>query len=115
MKRWIVYLGFLALLFAARTTVAVAHEGHAHKVMGTVATVHENHLEVKDKDGKISAHLLDMKTKIKRGKAVAKVTDIKVGDRVIVTTLAKKDKAGKIVKTVTQVDLGAAVATPTQK
>lgn len=115
MKRWIVYVGFIGLLFAARTTVAVAHEGHAHKVMGTVTTVHEDHVEVKDKDGKITTHLLDTKTKIRRGKAVAKVTDIKVGDRVVVTTLESKDKAGKVVKTVTQVDLGAAAATTTKR
>jgi hypothetical protein len=114
MKRWIVHLAFVGLLFAARTTVAVAHEGHAHKVMGTVATVHENHLEVKDKDGKITTHMLNTKTKIRRGKALAKMADIKVGDRVVVTTIESKDKAGKVVKTVTQVDLAAAAATTTK-
>ena len=109
MTRWSVYLVAAGLVLAA-APIAHAHEGHAHKVMGTVATIHENHLEVKDKDGKITTHQLDGKTKIRRGKAIAKLADIKVGDRVVVTTLESKDKAGKVVKTVTQVDLGAALA-----
>jgi hypothetical protein len=83
-----------------------AHEGHAHKVMGTVTAVHDTHLEVKDKDGKISTHALDPKTKIRRGKSIASTNDIKVGDRVVVTSFETKDKAGKSVVTVTQVDLG---------
>lgn len=83
-----------------------AHEGHAHKVMGTVTTIHEMHLEVKDKDGKLSTHVLDAKTKIRRGKSVAALSEIKVGDRVVVTFVQSKDKAGQPVVTVTQVDLG---------
>lgn len=109
MTRWSAYVALAGLLLTA-APMAYAHEGHAHKVMGTVATIHDNHLEVKDKDGKITTHQLDAKTKIRRGKAVAKFVDIKVGDRVVVTTLESKDKAGKVVKTVTQVDLGAALA-----
>ena len=95
--------------------VALAHEGHAHKVMGTVSMVHENHLDVKDAKGKVTTVALDAKTKIRRGKAVAALADIKVGDRVVVTTLETKDKAGKAVVTVTQVELGVPVATATTK
>jgi hypothetical protein len=89
---------------------ALAHEGHAHKVMGVVTTVHENHVEVKDAKGKLTTVALDAKTKIRRGKAVAALADIKVGDRVVVTTLETKDKAGKAVVTVTQVELGVPAA-----
>ena len=95
--------------------VALAHEGHAHKVMGTVSMVHENHVEVKDAKGKTTTVALDAKTKIRRGKAVAALADIKVGDRVVVTTLETKDKAGKAVVTVTQVELGVPVAATTTK
>lgn len=115
MTRWFISLAVAGLLIGARMPLALAHEGHAHKVMGTVATIHENHLEVKDKDGKISMHALDAKTKIRRGKAVAALTDIKVGDRVVVTTIQTKDKAGKAVVTVTQVEIGTAVPTAAQK
>ena len=71
MQRWLRSLGLVGLLIGVRAPLALAHEGHAHKVMGTVATIHENHLEVKDKNGKITMHALDTKTKIRRGKAVA--------------------------------------------
>ena len=37
-------------LFAGLVT---AHEGHDHKVMGTVAAVDAKHIEVADKDGKM--------------------------------------------------------------
>ena len=109
MTRWFGSLVVVGFLLAAGPVSA--HEGHAHKVLGTVTTIHEHHLEVKDKDGKISTHQLDAKTKIRRGKGVAKLADIKLGDRIVVTTLESKDKAGKVVKTVTQVDLSIAAAT----
>lgn len=108
MTRWSVYLAVAGLVLSA-APMAYAHEGHAHKVMGTVTTILDTHLELKDKDGKVTTHQLDAKTKIRRGKTVAMASDIKVGDRVVVTTVESKDKAGKVVKTVTQVDLGAAV------
>ena len=100
---------FLSLIFSVALLipgVLFAHEGHAHKVLGTVTAVHDNHVEVKDKDGKVSTHALDAKTKIRRGKSAASLGDIKVGERVVVTSVETKDKAGKAVVTVTQVDLG---------
>lgn len=115
MTRWLISIGVLGLLMFGSAPRAFAHEGHAHKVMGVVSMVHENHVEVKDKDGKTTTHALDAKTKIRRGKAVAKLAEIKVGDRVVVSFVESKDKAGKKVVTVTQVDLGTAVATTTRK
>ena len=97
----------LAALLFAPVSIA-AHEGHAHKVMGTVSAIHENHLEVKDAKGKTLSVALDAKTKIRRAKAVAKLDDLKVGDRVVVTMIESKDKAGKAVVTVTEVQIGAA-------
>lgn len=40
------------VLALAPATRVLAHEGHEHKIMGTVSMVHENHLEVKAADGK---------------------------------------------------------------
>jgi hypothetical protein len=73
----------LIMAFALSPTLS-AHDGHDHKIMGVVSNVHENHLEVKAKDGKTSAITLNAKTKIVRGKSPLAVTDIKVGDRVVV-------------------------------
>jgi hypothetical protein len=88
-----------------------AHEGHAHKVMGTVTTLHENHLEVKATDGKSSTITLNEKTKILRGKANAKLDDIKPGERVVVTATETKGKDGKATLVATEVRLGDANTT----
>jgi hypothetical protein len=108
MKRMLILMLAAAL---AVPSLVFAHEGHPHKVLGTVTAIQKNTVEVKDKDGKITKHVIEAKTKIRKGKSNASLTEIKVGDRIVVTFLETKDKAtGKVVATVTQVDLG---VTPT--
>ena len=101
----------LAALFIAAP--ALAHPGHDHKVMGTIAVLHENHLEVKDAQGKTTALMLDAKTKILRGKTAVKVADLKVGDRVVVTAAESKGKDGKVTLMVKLIQVGAAAPTKT--
>jgi hypothetical protein len=108
----------MKLLFAVVAGVALAapvalsaHEGHDHKVMGVVTAIHENHLEVKDVKGKITTHTIAATTKITRAKTKLAVSDIKVGDRVVVTTRETKDKAGKAVINVVSVQLGVSAQT----
>ena len=72
----------------------LAHEGHEHKVMGTVKSLQEKHLEVQDQAGKTTAFMVTDQTKILRGKAAATLTDIKVGDRVVVTAVMEKAAGG---------------------
>jgi hypothetical protein len=91
--------------------LAGAHPGHSHKTMGVVTTIHENHLEVKDTKGKVTPFTLDEKTRVRRGKEILKVADIKVGDRVIVAYSETKHKDGKSTFSVTEVQLGAATST----
>jgi len=99
------------LAFVAVPALSAAHPGHAHKVMGVVSMVHENHLEVKDTKDKASTFTLDDKTRVRRGKTILKAADIKVGDRVIVVYAeVKDDKTGKASVTVTEVQLGAATS-----
>lgn len=103
----------LAFVLAA-APLALAHPGHNHKLMGVVATVHDNHLEVKDTKGKATTFTLDAKTKIRRGKTILKAADIKAGDRVVVLSQEVKDKAtGKSTVTVLEVQVGVAT-TPTK-
>jgi hypothetical protein len=104
MIRWLIMAAALMAVVAV-STVAVAHEGHAHKVMGTVAALHENHLEVKAVDGKTTTITLDDKTKVFRGKAKATAQDIKPGERVIVTFVEKKGPDGKATMIATEVRL----------
>lgn len=104
-------IAVFAFVISVPAAVLNAHEGHPHKVMGIVTTIHENHLEVKDAKGVVTRHLLDVRTKVKRGKTALRATDIKVGDRVVVASVESKDLAGKKVVRVTEVQLGTAAAT----
>ena len=89
---------------------AFAHEGHVHKVMGTVTVLHDNHLEVKATDGKTSTIVLNEKTKLLRGKAKVKLEELKPGERVVVTATETKGKDGKASLIATEVRLAAAAA-----
>jgi hypothetical protein len=103
MRRGLMAIALTALLAPAAT----AHEGHEHKVMGTVATIHESHLEVKAvKDGKTSTMTLNEKTKILRGTSPATRDEIKTGDRVVVTYVEEKDDRGKAILVAREVRLG---------
>ncbi len=80
---------------------AYAHEGHVHKVLGTIERVQANQIDVKATDGKLLAIVFDAKTAITRGKAKLDATALKVGDRVSVDyTEAKK------INTATPIKLG---------
>lgn len=92
-----------AALFMPR--MLPAHEGHVHKVMGTVATRHQNHLEVKRTDGKTSTITLNDKTKVRRGVAKVQIEDIKDGERVVVSATETKGKDGKTMLVATLVTL----------
>ena len=106
---------FWAMLVAAglASAPAWAHEGHAHKVMGTVSAIHENHLEVKATDGKTATMTITEKTKVVRGKTAMKPADIRPGDRVVVTATETKGKDGKTSVVANQIQLG--TATPSAK
>jgi hypothetical protein len=69
-----------------------AHEGHDHKVMGTVAKIQDTQLEVKTQDGNAVSVTLNDQTKILRGKQKAAKTEIKEGERVVVIYTTTKDK-----------------------
>ena len=116
MTRWSAFHCPFALTALLLIPAAVAaHEGHDHKTLGTVSTIHENHLEVKDAKGNVSTFALGPTTKIRRAKAKAGVGDIKVGDRVVVTSRETKDKAGKVTVNVVDVQIGVPAAVPAAK
>jgi hypothetical protein len=80
MRAWIGALAVAAVV--ALPGAAGAHEGHTHKVMGTVASVQGSRVDVKGTDGKVVAITLDGKTTITRGKTKTDVAALKVGERV---------------------------------
>lgn len=95
-RRFILCSALVAAL--AMPEYVFAHEGHGHKVMGTVSTLHDNALEIKATDGKTSTITLNGKTKILRGQALVKVNDIKPGEKVVVTATHTKGKDGKVAR-----------------
>jgi len=56
-----------------------------NKIMGTVSAVRDHQLDVKATDGKTSTISITDKTKILHGTMAMKSTDLKAGDRVVVT------------------------------
>jgi hypothetical protein len=80
MKNWIV--AALVALAVCLPGVALAHEGHVHKVLGTVTDVDYPHLEVTTTDKKSVTLMLDAATVVTKGTKKIKDTDIQVGDRI---------------------------------
>ena len=79
----------LAALLLSLPVTAFAHEGHTHKVLGTVTDIDFPHLEVTTTDKKSVTIMLDGATVITRGKTKVKDIDIKVGDRISAETNEK--------------------------
>ncbi|MBM3779677.1 MAG: hypothetical protein FJW23_15800 [Acidimicrobiia bacterium] len=90
------------------SSAPAAHEGHEHKVMGTVSALEAHQLGVKATDGATSTITLNAKTTILRGKTKVAEADIRTGERVVVTYTESKGKDGKTARTATEVRLGAA-------
>lgn len=70
--------------------VATAHPNHSKKVMGTVTMAAPDHVMVKTTEGKEETIKIDAKTKLVKGKAKAKVEDLKVGTRVVISLTDKE-------------------------
>ena len=104
MKKWTIVLTILTLAFAV-PAIARAHEGHEHKVMGTVSSIDGKNLMVKTTDGKTVMVMMDAKTKITQGKKKVDSDAVKVGDRVVA-----EGKEEKEMIMATSVQLGTAPA-----
>ena len=83
----------------------LAHEGHEHKVMGTVTMAAVDHVMLKDKDGKDVMVKVTSDTKVK-AKPALKVQEIKPGTRVVISAIEEKDKS----MTAKTIEVGAASA-----
>ena len=91
-------------------SVARAHEGHDHKVIGTVSSIDGSHLMVKTTDEKTTMVMVNAKTKITRGKAKLTAADVKVGDRVVAEGPEEKEMV-----TASTLQLGTAPAAAAKK
>lgn len=106
MRKLAVVLALMVTPIAA--AFLAAHEGHAHKLTGTVTAVHAemNHVELKTKDGKTAAFYVTPATKYVRGARATAFADLAVGTRVVVTTKMEDNKT-----IATEVRLGAGAGT----
>ena len=68
--------------------------GNATHIMGTVTALEGNHVTVKTQDGKSESVMLEKTTKYLIGTKAAKLTDLKVGSRVVID--AKMDPKMKM-------------------
>ena len=91
------------------SSVVRAHEGHDHKIMGTVTMAAADHVMLKDKDGKDVTVRVSNETRVKSTPAM-KVEEIKAGTRVVITATQEKDKSFKA----KVIEVGAAAATVTK-
>ena len=104
-KRIFATLFAFAILALGSRVSLLGHEGHVHKVMGTVTMAAVDHVMLKDKDGKDVMVKVTKSTKVKAKPAV-KVEELKVGTRVVITAVEEKDKS----LTAKTIEVGAAPA-----
>ena len=102
-RRFILVAALVAAL--AIPGYSFAHEGHAHKVMGTITMAMADHVMLKDKDSKEVTIKVTKATKVKAKPAI-KIEEIQPGTRVVVTAVEQKDKS----LTATLIEVGAAPA-----
>ena len=95
----------LAILVLGSNSTVLAHEGHDHKVLGTVTMAAADHVMLKDKDGKDVMVKVTSDTKVKATPAL-KVQEITAGTRVVVSAVEGKDKS----MTAKTIEVGAAPA-----
>jgi hypothetical protein len=84
-------IALLALAALAFSPLARAHEGHDHKILGTVTRAAADAVLLEDIDGKAVTVRVTKETKV-RSKPVMKVEEIKAGTRVVVTATEGPDK-----------------------
>ena len=75
---------FAVILATLATGAAWAHDGHAHKIMGTVTARDAKHLEVKTPSGEVLSIAITDKTTTIRDKKRIDFKEVQVGRRVVV-------------------------------
>jgi hypothetical protein len=88
MQKTSVTIALAAVLVVA--AFAGAHEGHAHKALGTITAVQGDNVEIKTTAGKALTLILDNKTTVTRGKDKLDPTALKAGERVSVEYIEVK-------------------------
>ena len=89
MTKKLLFGGLLVMALAVPVAVA-AHEGHAHKVLGTVTSITGDKVEMKTPEGKMVTLTVNAKTTYARGKQKVDSTAMKVGERIVAEVASEK-------------------------
>jgi hypothetical protein len=89
-------IALFSVWLALIPVAAAAHAGHEHHVLGTIKTIDATHIVVQTTDEKTHevkavAIALNGTTKIRRGDEAAKRSDLRVGERVVVSVGTGKE------------------------
>jgi hypothetical protein len=84
-------------MLAVFTTLAVpllvlAHPGHAHKILGTVTAVTATSVDVLDRGNEKTTFAITKNTKIRVGKRVGTIKDLRTGLRIVVEAEEEEDE-----------------------
>ena len=90
-KKLMISLIATALIAVGSASHVLAHEGHDHKVMGTVTMAAADHVMLKDTTNKDVTVNITAATKVTRDKKPARVQDIRNGARVVITAVTRTD------------------------
>lgn len=95
-----------AIKVLAGAGVAWAHDGHVHKIMGTVTARDAKHIEVKTPSGENLSIAITPKTTATRDKRKVPLSEVQVGRRVVVAIGNGEDPlmAGEIQVGATRID-----------
>ena len=74
----------VAICVLVSGTATVAHDGHVHRIMGTVTARDAKHIEVKTPSGENLSIALTAKTTAVRNKKKVDLKEVQVGRRVVV-------------------------------
>src|SRR5688572_14745690 len=81
-SRWAVVVANVATVVLSG--VVAAHDGHAHKIMGTVTARSAKHVEVKTPSGESLSIAVNAKTIVTRDKKKVTLAEVQTGRRVVV-------------------------------
>lgn len=74
----------LTIALSFIVSVAFGHGGRQHKAMGTVTSIDATQIAIKDTQGKAMTIPLASNTMFMKGSAMAKLSDVKTGMRVVI-------------------------------
>lgn len=91
-RRFTIGLLALTVLTTGVGSTLRAHDGHEHKVMGTVTMAAADHVMLTDTEKKGVTVQVTADTKVTRNGKPMKAEEITAGTRVVVTTIIEKDQ-----------------------